>query len=544
MEKRLLLAAVLSFLVVYFWSSAINPQQSSNPHLFDTITNQELNTSKGIISDDQTVLDQSESFQESGVVSFEKISNVVDNSKLSVTFSNLGGVIEKVNLKEYHEDLPIQNFLAIKGFEDIPFALLSQDDDQITYFYETEKLKIYKHFYLTKDDYIIKSNIRLENKTEMSKKITLDIYSYEIDMSSMDNENLKKDATSVRSRSLLEYVGSADKKMHRKNNAFKFKSKELKKVDGNVDWTGFRTRYFCFFAKPLYDTAGYVIDPVGENKLNVQIISKELVLSPLESKDFEYVLFSGPEKLELLKSYDFGFELIKKYYKNGLLDGMAKLMNAILHLIYKIIPNWGVCIILMSIIVYFSMYPLTIRGMLSMRKMQSLQPEILKIKEKYKNDQQRSNLEVMELYKKYKINPLGGCLPMLLQMPVFIGLYQVLWRSVYFNGASFLWIKDLSQPDHLFKLPITLPIVNSEYLNILPVLMMIIMFFQQKLSAKNMVLSDPAQQSQQKMMSIIMPLFLGFIFYTFASGLTLYFTMFYLFSSFTQWKMSQQGKGK
>ena len=127
---------------------------------------------------------------------------------------------------------------------------------------------------------------------------------------------------------------------------------------------------------------------------------------------------------------------------------------------------------------------------------------------------------------------------MLLQMPVFIGLYQVLWRSVSFKGAKFLWIQDLSLPDRFWTLPVTLPLLGSEF-NLLPILMVIIMFFQQKLSARNMVVSDPAQVTQQKMMAVIMPPFLGIIFYKFASGLTLYFTMFYLFSAVTQWKMSK-----
>jgi len=129
----------------------------------------------------------------------------------------------------------------------------------------------------------------------------------------------------------------------------------------------------------------------------------------------------------------------------------------------------------------------------------------------------------------------------LLQMPVFIGLYQVLWRDVSLKGAGFLWIKDLAAPDRLFLLPFKLPFIGNEF-NLLPLIMVVVMAFQQKLTAKNMVVTDPMQLQQQKMMSTIMPVFLGFIFYKFASGLTLYFTMFYFFSTFTQWKMTQSKK--
>ncbi|NCU33368.1 MAG: membrane protein insertase YidC [Candidatus Moranbacteria bacterium] len=210
-----------------------------------------------------------------------------------------------------------------------------------------------------------------------------------------------------------------------------------------------------------------------------------------------------------------------------------------LHWIYRIVPNWGLAIIIISVLVYGSMYPLTLRSMMSMKKMQAVQPKIMALKTKYKDNPQKMNKELMQIYKENKINPLGGCIPILFQMPVFIGLYQVLWRDVSFKGANFLWIQDLSRPDRLFELPVSLPIVGNEF-NLLPVLMMGIMFVQTKLQAKNMTITDPAQQSQQKIMGMIMPFFLGFIFYNFASGLTLYFTMFYTFSTISQWYISRQ----
>ncbi len=538
----------MSFVIVYLWSGAFQPGQRTD--MFGDQANQSqqplIQGEKGSsLSENQSesIPPPSEKKQKMESSQEEKIT-ILENEKLSVKLSDRGGVVRQVYLKEYQSTIPIKNLLSINAYEKDVFQVESISDDQITYVLRAGDITIYRQYFLSPGEYIVKANTRIENNGKMSKQQKMDINAYTIDMSSLDIEGAKKDNDAIRSRSLLEYVVFADRKMHRKNNAFKFKDKELKQESAIVDWVGFRTRYYCSIIKPEYATIGYKINPVNEKVLEISMKSSETDIPAGGYVDFSHTIFSGPEKKTLLKTYDSDFEQIKRYYRNGLLDGMAKLMNAVLHLLHKVVPIWGICILLMSVIVYFSMYPLTMRGMLSMKKMQSLQPEILKIKDKYKNDQQKANMEVMELYKKHKINPLGGCLPMLLQMPVFIGLYQVLWRSVYFNGTSFLWIKDLSQPDHLFKLPFTIPLVNSEYFNILPVLMMIIMFFQQKMSAKNMVMTDPAQKSQQKMMSTIMPLFLGFIFYTFASGLTLYFTMFYLFSSFTQWKMSKQGKGR
>jgi len=184
---------------------------------------------------------------------------------------------------------------------------------------------------------------------------------------------------------------------------------------------------------------------------------------------------------------------------------------------------------------------LTAKGMSSMRKMQTLQPEMSTLKEKHKGNPQKLNKEMIGLYKKHKINPASGCFLLLLQMPVFFGLYQVLWRSVAFKGANFLWIKDLSAPDRLIIFPFSAPFVGNE-LNILPILMGIMMFFQQKVTSKNMVVTDSAQAAQQKMMQTFFPILMVFIFYKFASGLALYFTMFYLLSTFTQIKMAKAVK--
>ncbi len=206
--------------------------------------------------------------------------------------------------------------------------------------------------------------------------------------------------------------------------------------------------------------------------------------------------------------------------------------------IHKVIPSWGVSIIILSSFIYLLMYPLTMKGMLSMKRMQSLQPVMAQMREQYKNQPKKLNKEIMELYKKNNVNPFGGCFPFILQMPVFIGLYQCLWRTVYLKGASFLWIKDLSQPDRLFVFPTAMPVIGNEF-NALPLVMAIVMFFQQRLSSRNMITADPNQATQQKMMAIFFPIMLGFVFYKFASGLTLYFTVFYVFSTFTQWKMSK-----
>ena len=152
--------------------------------------------------------------------------------------------------------------------------------------------------------------------------------------------------------------------------------------------------------------------------------------------------------------------------------------------------------------------------MRSMKEMQALQPKIEALRVTYKDNPQKLNKEIMELYREHKVNPLGGCLPLLLQMPIFFALYQVLMRSVALRGANFMWIKDLSEPDRLFMLPFSLPILGNE-LNILPILMTIGMFVQQKFT---MAKASGEAAQQQKIMLIIMPLMFGVIFYRMPQG--------------------------
>jgi YidC/Oxa1 family membrane protein insertase len=540
MERRLFLAIGLSVLVVWLYSFNAPKPLPSTVKTSQTIADKEDTIVLKEIEDKISSAEILEKIPVQEKVASEEL-EILDSQNLEIGISNVGATLDKIKIKEYDASLPLSGITGISGYENIPFVLDQSGGNGIKYVYENEDVKIVKTYMIEDGDYIIEAGVNFYNKSDMSKLIKLDIKSYTIEMSSLDKKSNGLDRTKARDKSLNEYVINSEKEIHRKGGAFKFSDKDKKEEDGQIFWNGFRNRYFCFLIKPEYETQGYKVDPVTSNSLDVTVKSKEIMIPAGGNVQFDSIIYAGPEKVEVLKEYGFGFEKIRKYYRLALFDGIAKIIASLMRLLHKAIPNWGICILLISAIIYFSMYPLTMRGMLSMKRMQSLQPLIVQLKEKHKDSPQKMNKEMMELYKEHKVNPLGGCLPMLLQMPVFIGLYQVLWRSVSFKGARFLWIKDLSQPDRLFIFPFSLPVIGNE-LNLLPLIMVVVMFFQQKLSAKNMVVTDPSQAAQQKMMTTIMPIFLGFIFYKFASGLTLYFTMFYFFSTFTQWKMSKPTK--
>ncbi len=186
----------------------------------------------------------------------------------------------------------------------------------------------------------------------------------------------------------------------------------------------------------------------------------------------------------------------------------------------KLTGNYGVSIILFSCLVSCATAPFTLMSLKSMKKMQELKPQIDRITAANKEDPTRTNKEVFALYKQHRVNPLSGCLPMLLQMPIFISLFQAISHFIELRGKSFLWIRDLSLPDRLAKLPFSLPVLGSD-LNILPLIMAAAMYFQTKISQGSMASTQTnptANMMSRPMMSIVF----GIMFYQFPAGLVMY----------------------
>ena len=191
-------------------------------------------------------------------------------------------------------------------------------------------------------------------------------------------------------------------------------------------------------------------------------------------------------------------------------------MIKILSLFQAITKSWGLSIILFSLTTYFLLFPLTMKSTKSMRMIQQIQPELEELKQKHKDNPQKLQKETLAIYQKYKINPLGGCLPLFFQFPIILAFYPIAFRFAGFKGANFLWIKDLAGPDKLITLGFKVPILNISYINLLPILMMILGILQQK------TLTSPNASSQQKSMGLFMSVFIGIIFYNFPSSLVLY----------------------
>jgi YidC/Oxa1 family membrane protein insertase len=280
-----------------------------------------------------------------------------------------------------------------------------------------------------------------------------------------------------------------------------------------VDWAGVGLTYFVSAVipeDPVQASGRFVATEPGRSGV-VQVFFDPLVLPPGQSAERIFRVYAGPKEAErleavgagLIRSIDLGWAWL-----SPLVLGFGWLLRAL----YSVIPNYGLAIILLTIMVRVVTTPLTMKQMRSMERMRALQPKLQELKEKYPDDRQKQSEEMMALYRREGVNPLGGCLPMVLQLPVFIGLFYALRSSIDLRQAPFVgWIDDLASPDALFELPgLGIPF------RVLPLIMGATMVLQQKITPTQV---DPAQA---KMMMTVMPVMMTVLFYQFPSGLVLY----------------------
>jgi YidC/Oxa1 family membrane protein insertase len=295
----------------------------------------------------------------------------------------------------------------------------------------------------------------------------------------------------------------------------------------NVVWVATHSQFFTMIAAPETNALRLVarrVDlppPTAEERaedpraaarpvgIEAAIVYAPVTLPPGQAIESHLDLFAGPKEYNTLaklpKNQDLAMNFSKFFgwFAKALLLSMNGLHHA-LHLSY------GLCIITITVIIKLLFWPLTQASTRSMRRMQALQPQMKEIQQKYKDDPRKMNQKVMEFYKENKVNPLGGCLPMLFQIPVFIGFYQMLQSAIELRGESFLWAYDLSQPD-------TVAMIYGFPINPLPLLMGASQFWQARMTPA----SPSADPMQQKMLQY-MPLIFVFMLYNFASGLALY----------------------
>ena len=222
----------------------------------------------------------------------------------------------------------------------------------------------------------------------------------------------------------------------------------------------------------------------------------------------------GPKSHKVLSKYN---NSLKNAINFGFFNVIAKPLLITMNVIYSFIPNYGVAIILLTIFIKLIFWPLGTKSYKSMNEMKKVQPLMTELREKYKDDKQKMNQEVMALYKTYKVNPASGCLPMLVQMPIFFALYRMLYQAIELRHAPFIgWISDLSAPDRLFEFSFAVPMMQAPYgIPMLTLLMGASFLLQQKMTPTT---GDPMQAK----MMMFMPIFMTVLFINFPAGLVLY----------------------
>ncbi|OIP55588.1 MAG: preprotein translocase YidC [Ignavibacteria bacterium CG2_30_36_16] len=502
----------------------------------------------------------------------EKIINI-ETELSKIEFSTRGGSLRKLFLKKYNnwyslgeEEASFKNMVQLINYneggsynidfvsgdgkainteslsfksnlEKSYYRISKEDSLTISFTYTSiENKQIKKNYTIYGDKYGMNSEIELINMGGLISNNTFDLVWGNglrfVEKNSVDEANYSNASV---------YYGDEQVIIDASN-----PEKIQENFNGRVEWMAVRNKYFAAVVVPKdpADVEGAYIEgfrkmfPGGGMR---EYYSTRLTVpfknTPKEKKSF--LLYVGPVDYDLMESYghnlvklvDFGSFFGLKFVVRPIAEYVLLPLFNFLH---KFIPNYGFVIILFSLIIKFVLYPLTKTSYQSMKKMQLLQPKIAELKEKYKDDAQKMNQETMKLYSTYGINPAGGCLPLLLQMPIFIALWGLFQSVIELRQQPFiLWITDLSAPDTIINLGFNIPLFGISTISGLALLMGVTTFIQQKQSVK-----DPKQQA----LVYVMPVMLTLLFMSFPSGLNLYYFMFNLFTIIQQYYINHTHK--
>ena len=454
---------------------------------------------------------------------------VLSNARITISFTNRGAKINGIILNDYvlpdemgQVDLLREN-ADIFGMEltNINGATVMSSnmlynwevfENHVTFISNSSFGRVEKKFTL-KEDYQLELDLMIESSLERFD------YILQMEDGIADTETYLK-----RKNQNYQTIVQIDNKINRANLG---KLKKEQTLSGSVDWAAIRSKFFLI---------GVIKDELSDwNRTYAYNAEESPALRIYGSSSrprlqARFSIYAGPVILENLEKLGTGFGVTFYagngiFFGQGLIKPVSKFFNWVFIQFNKVIPNWGLCLIIFSMMIKTILYPLTHKSFESNQKLQKVQPQVAEMREKFKSDPQKMNAEMQRIYKENGVSPFGGCLPMLLQMPIFFALYPVIRYSIDLRQAQFLWLGDLSEPD--------------PYL-ILPILMGIFMFLQQALmqpkkeALAKMSEQQKAQMQSQKMMMYVMPVMMFFLFKSFPSGLVLYWTLFNIMSTIQQ----------
>lgn len=560
MDKNTSVAFILIGLILVVWlyfnSPAPQPPPKKEPQP-TTVEQKDTTANKPAVQSKEEIKPQEESSPFGGIPKEEKIITIeTDLARIELT--SRGAKIRRYFLKKYktwyHNDVKDTNFFnqhvqlvdsrnggdlniifvtkegKLVNTSSIDFTssaskyyykISDKDSLAISYVFTTDNGNtIKKNFILYGDNYASKIDFELEKMDDV-----ISSYSYDVVWSNGLN-NLEENSVDEANYSNASAFSGDEQVIV---DASAVGEKVTKDINGKVDWVAIRNKYFTMILAPLspnseggaYFEGNHILNKYGAK----EIYSASLKV-PFKNQKYQrdsFTLYLGPIDYTILKSYGKNFQTVFDF---GSFFGLKFIIRPISEFVllplfkflHSFISNFGLVIIVFSIIIKFALHPLTRQSMNSMKKMQMLQPKINEIKEKHKDNPQKVQQETMKLYSTYGINPMGGCLPMLLQMPILIALWSLFNVTIEIRQQPFmLWINNLSSPDIILRLPFKIPLFNVDFISGLALLMGLTMFIQQKMTIK-----DPSQ----KALIYIMPIMMTIVFMSFPSGLNLYYFLF------------------
>ena len=540
MEKRLILALVLSIAVIFFWTTFIAKPPEREPPPMQAPTPLPAVAGEAV----REAAPPEVPFVEAPVTVVEEELPPeeivhIESDQMRLELSDVGGTIKKLVLKKsgvvkkesyelVEETLPEFRPFAMKRSSRLKYNAEKTSARGVTYTVRTDEgIEITKRIKLSDEPYVISMDLTLRNP---GGEI---VSAGEIDVVCGTIFGLKTGRYA--SLGVDYFAGDKVKRL---------KEGHLKKQKGGIagetvgaSWVAAKNSFFALILIPgaITRSVFYGTYPVSaEPPRSSAMIGLDLpspAIDPGREVSYSFRLYAGPKDYDLLKAMEPPLGEVMGF---GFFGPLSKIILASLKFFYGICGNYGVAIILLTIAIRIVLFPLNQKSFKSMKKMQDLAPLLEPLKEKYKKDPKKLQAETMALYKKHGVNPMSGCFPMLLQMPILIAFFQTLRSSVMLWGAHFLWIKDLSEPDAIYTLPQSLPFIGNN-VNLLPILMLVVFVLQQKMSPAAMGGGGAQAAQQQKMMSTMMPIIFGVLFYNMPSGLVLYFTVSTLLGILQQW---------
>ncbi len=471
---------------------------------------------------------------------------VKETDLFALAFTTVGGDLTSVRLKQHHDvdgtevELVLRpeqhRFFSVSfgGFRTEPVdAVFSfQEVDQYTWRFSRQfvaedgvPFTLTKTYTFPPSSYLFELEIQIENSANELPALDFHGTSYTLGIGPQIGPAYKSLDGRNEFRNFRNYVDGKASNQRMRREPVLAQAKR-------VTWTAIAGKYFAIIAVP--DATLYTItydkrkDPELSER-SALFFGRPLITSSKNVDTFRF--YAGPLKREILNRYNnaandpFGignYQFQEAARTNPIIGWLANILRFFLDFFYRLVPNYGVAIILLTVLIKILFFPLTQKSFESTSKMSMLAPKIEEIKKKYQGKPEKLNQEMMALYRKEGVNPVGGCLPLLLQMPIFFALFELLNNAFDLRGAAFIepWIGDLSAPESFLPFGFTIPLLNWDELRILPFIMLGTTLLQSRISQ-----NPGAMQAQMKLMMYAMPIFFFFILYSMPSGLVIYWTM-------------------